>query len=294
MQRARRLHPSGRLLAAGLLSLLCSCPVFTEVPSPVLVLNVDAAVPDWQPIFLGVDYAAFRIEGDEPLAVLAARVDLQAEGISFLVTPDNGDRPMETDGRKTSSFLREHRCQVAVNASPFKPVGGAEGDPKEVLGLAISRGTLVSPSNDQYDAILIDGANRVTFDSPPFELDDVQNAAAGFHLLLQYGKNLGHDDERHPRTAVGVSEDGRYLYLMVIDGRQSKHSIGASTKTTARWLQCLGAHDGLNLDGGGSTTLVIEGPDGKPAVLNRPIHGNFPGMERVNANNLGVFAKPLP
>jgi hypothetical protein len=53
-------------------------------------------------------------------------------------------------------------------------------------------------------------------------------------------------------------------------------------------------HDGytaLNLDGGGSVTLVMEGTDGEPVVLNSPIHGRVPpGRERPVANHLGIFA----
>ncbi len=58
-------------------------------------------------------------------------------------------------------------------------------------------------------------------------------------------------------------------------------------------LKGFGAHDALNLDGGGSTALVIEGPDGSPELLNRPC-GLPVGVERRVANHLGVFAQKLP
>lgn len=62
-----------------------------------------------------------------------------------------------------------------------------------------------------------------------------------------------------------------------------------------QWLKLLGASEGLNLDGGGSTSLVIEGADNKPKILNRPINNPlFPGSERVCPSHLGVLAQRLP
>jgi exopolysaccharide biosynthesis protein len=60
-----------------------------------------------------------------------------------------------------------------------------------------------------------------------------------------------------PRTAVGVSANGRYVYLITIDGRQPGFSDGATLFETAEWLRRFGAYQGLNLDGGGSTTMRI-------------------------------------
>jgi exopolysaccharide biosynthesis protein len=54
------------------------------------------------------------------------------------------------------------------------------------------------------------------------------------------------------------------------------------------WLRHLGAVDGLNLDGGGSSALVIRGSDGTPERVNRTVHNPIFGSERVVANHLGV------
>ena len=47
----------------------------------------------------------------------------------------------------------------------------------------------------------------------------------------------------------------------------------------------------MNLDGGGSSTLVVEGPDGEPRVLNSPIDNYIPGRERPVANHLGILVR---
>jgi exopolysaccharide biosynthesis protein len=70
--------------------------------------------------------------------------------------------------------------------------------------------------------------------------------------------------DRHPRTAVAMLRDGRAL-LLVVDGRQPSLSIGMTLAELASLLIELGAAEAINLDGGGSTTMVVKG-----AILNRP------------------------
>ncbi len=74
----------------------------------------------------------------------------------------------------------------------------------------------------------------------------------------------GFASDRHPRTAVGRMKDGRLL-LVTVDGRQPQISIGMSLYTLADLLLELGAVDAINLDGGGSTTMVM-----KQKVVNKP------------------------
>ena len=70
--------------------------------------------------------------------------------------------------------------------------------------------------------------------------------------------------DRHPRTAIGVLADGRAL-LLVVDGRQPALSVGMSLEELAQLLVEFGAVDAINLDGGGSTTMVVD-----KAIVNRP------------------------
>lgn len=248
---------------------------------------------DWQPRFRGIDL--IRLEARQPRLMrgFALRIDLHAPGIRFLATPDNGERPGHTDGLKTSTFLARFGCQAAVNAAPFGPIHAEEGLPQNITGLTVSQGKQVSPPDGNFPALLIRKGNRVQIADPPFDLTDVENAVAGFQIVLKNGQVIAQGRDVHPRTAAGVSTDGRYLYLLVIDGRQSGYSQGATTAEVGAWLKSLGASDGINLDGGGTTTLVLAGPDGRPQVINRPIHGGIPGRERVSASHLGIFADPL-
>jgi hypothetical protein len=70
--------------------------------------------------------------------------------------------------------------------------------------------------------------------------------------------------DRHPRTAIAALADGRAL-LVVVDGRQPSSSVGMSLQELAQLLLEFGAVDAINLDGGGSTTMVVD-----REVVNRP------------------------
>ncbi|MBE3598949.1 MAG: phosphodiester glycosidase family protein [Limnochordaceae bacterium] len=128
-------------------------------------------------------------------------------------------------------------------------------------------------------------------------------ALSGGSVLLQDGQPLlelgqpGYPLTRQPRSAIGVGRQGRRVILAAVDGRHWT-SRGLDVAELARWLQRLGATDAINLDGGGSTTLVArigpgsratEGARAAPgpplAVVNRPSDGG----ERAVPAALGLF-----
>ena len=87
-----------------------------------------------------------------------------------------------------------------------------------------------------------------------------------------------------PRTALGVQADGRILFV-VVDGRHRRYSLGVSLLGLARLMRRLGAVDAMNLDGGGSSTMVIRG-----RVVNRPSDGTL----RHVASSALVLPRPEP
>ncbi len=259
----------------------------------ILWASAEGRADDWKPLFQGIDYMRLERDQPRPIKANALRIDLRAEGIEVLTTPSNGEAPGETDGLRTSSFLKRMRCQVAVNASPFSPIHFREGRPQDVSGLAISEGSIVSPADNAFPVLSVRGDNRVRISDRLPKTDGIRSAVAGFGIVLRKGVVSGAEKPLHPRTAAAVSKDGRYLYLLVVDGRQKGYSEGASTREIGVMLKELGGWDGVNLDGGGTTTMVVEGKGGKPGVINRPIHGGIPGLERVSASHLGIRARPL-
>jgi len=79
---------------------------------------------------------------------------------------------------------------------------------------------------------------------------------AGNQRLLNDGVRSTNDGDRHPRTAVGINKDTTKVYFVVVDGRQH-FSRGASLAAMAKVMEDLGAWNAVNLDGGGSSTLVV-------------------------------------
>jgi hypothetical protein len=87
---------------------------------------------------------------------------------------------------------------------------------------------------------------------------------------------------RHPRTAVGMRQDGTLLFVTV-DGRQPERSVGLSLVELTDVLIELGAVSAINLDGGGSTTMVIR---------NKPVNSmSDPTGERETANAILLFPR---
>ena len=81
------------------------------------------------------------------------------------------------------------------------------------------------------------------------------------------------DEELDPRTAIGINRNGRYLYVVVVDGRQPFYSSGATFQELAEIFKAQGAYFAMAMDGGGSSTLVVEGEDvrhGSPAPPSPP------------------------
>lgn len=123
----------------------------------------------------------------------------------------------------------------------------------------------------------------------------VQHAVGGRPILLRDSVITADVDTEgnagfrglNPRTAVGLDRDGTRLWLAVIDGRQPGRSMGMTLRQTGALLQAMGATHALNLDGGGSSAMVLRDPTtGQTRVVNRPSDP----VERPVGNALAVLS----
>lgn len=105
-------------------------------------------------------------------------------------------------------------------------------------------------------------------------------------LLVDGLRRVVDDVTLHPRTAVGIDRDTKSMYWVVVDGRTTS-SRGFSMVEMADLMTELGVEDALNLDGGGSSTMIARSKSGKVSVRNRPSDG----VQRVVPNGLGVFIR---
>lgn len=259
--------------------------------------DADASLPSgaeeihWSSYRPGIDVSQLKLE-EPPQRLYFVRIDLSRPGVSLTTTPPNGPALLETNGTKTSTFLAESGAVLAVNASRFRPVEQREYAPKDIAGLAVHRGIRYSEDepNQAFIATREDGRAVIARDQDAKSVTShkLQTAVAGSPIVLQGGRLPPFGPTRHPRTAVGVTEDGRFLYILVAEGRMASRAIGLTLSEVGAWLKRLGASDGLNLDGGGSTTLVVRAPDGRAVRVNRTVDNPITGSERVVANHLGV------
>jgi hypothetical protein len=321
--------PPARAAILLLLSFLfASCRTFSlsreTVAAPVSFGTIDAVFPQWDPYAeeFGGGLSLFAGKTDDPrLEFWALRADLDAPGLSIVVSgpgPAGGAFPENhIPAVSVSLFVESAGCVAGINANPFSPVSAKIGEDRFIDGITVSNGTVVARPNPRFDALVFysgDAGERAGGVSPvrrraaivsQGELADtggIANAVGGFQTVLRDGRPAGRVLEqaaggkapRHPRSAAGLSADGNVLYLLAVDGRRPS-SIGVTEAELALLLQRLGAYDGLNFDGGGSTALVLrtlrpEGGKayGKTTPANVPIHNLIPGWERAVASCLGI------
>jgi exopolysaccharide biosynthesis protein len=169
-----------------------------------------------------------------------------------------------------------------LNGDPLRVVDvrpGSGQTPIPRRGAALSFGGLDLP--EPLAALTFN--STVTFETrwtsrgelPIERLDQADHIINGAGLLRRRGVPVsdwsdeglsadGFINARHPRTLIGM--DGRgFVWLAAVDGRQADYSIGMTFADLQRLCDRLALTDALNLDGGGSTTMVVEG-----RVVNRP------------------------
>ena len=229
-------------------------------------------------------------------------LDLTAPEIGVLVTPGMptpDDR--EVRAMTTSEFVKEFKVQLAINANFFYPFREDNpwdfyphsGDKTNVLGQAISQGVTYSPAQADWPGLCFDANNIAQIIESGKCPNGTSQAVAGRQILVNRGKGVDgilYDDYKpYARMAVGSDRSGQKLWLIAVDGKQPHYSEGVTLAELRDIFIELGADMAVNLDGGGSTTIVVS--DRGIRLLNAPIHTKLPMRERPVANHLGFFAR---
>jgi hypothetical protein len=260
---------------------------------------------DWRPLFRGIEFATGATAGGTVVTqvVHVLRIDLRETGVRLVSTPRAPayvSNVAETLGLTTSRFVRSSGVRAAINGNWFFPCcADVEEAPVDLWGLAVSSNVVVSAQDGPtFSTTMIFGsgnsAQMIGTNWPSADTAGAWTVVSGKNPLLYRGRYAGTNVMVAPRSAIGLSTDKRFLFLLAVDGRQPGYSDGADDFDTAAWFRRCGAHDAMMLDGGGSTTLAVSDSSGGAVVLNRPVHNGIPGAERVVGNHLGVFAEPLP
>lgn len=258
-------------------------------------------------LFQGVTYQRLVRSTPRPIVAHVVTVDLTAPGIKLLVTPGNPTADgMDINARMTTEFAQAFKVQLAINANFFQPFYERNpldfyprsGDRVEILGLSISDGDTYSPRQGGWNVLCVSDQQRVQIPKATRCPANTTQAVAGSGVFINQGKpaKLDQDSPSHreiyPRTLVGTDQTGEKLWLVAIDGRQPFYSEGLSVDEMSNFMLELGVYTALNLDGGGSTTLVAAEDRGY-RTLNSPIHTRIPLRQRPVANHIGIYALPL-
>ncbi|HUR36420.1 MAG TPA: phosphodiester glycosidase family protein, partial [Terriglobales bacterium] len=242
--------------------------------------------------------------------IFTVTVDLKKVKVRTVPAGPDPDGPgkWQTTLMPTSKIAEREGFDIAVNGDFFAIPRGkdAEGEAAQKLfengipalatGPAMTDGKVWSTSEKARQCLLIDRKNKlklVDAASPPA---NAMQVICGRDFLVVDGKAQFSDDgvtykpgefrNVNPRTAVGIDKKGKTLLLLVVDGR-SEASRGMTYGQLAAEMVRLGAYTAINLDGGGSSTLVIRDENGHLQVMNKPSDKK----ERAVANALGVTFK---
>ena len=254
--------------------------------------------------YQGIKWGNVSVTSPRNMNINVLQIDTTTPGLGFYTTAHSGT--LETMTQTTRQFIEEsqstnRKLVAAINADFFGPFFSSmwnQSYATSLQGLAVSEGTLVS-SGAGTPSFLVDtngNASIVTTFSNT-DTSNIRTAVSGDPYVLNNGTITTGDVSLNPRTGIGVSQDSRYVYLMTIDGRQPT-SDGATLHDVGSYLNWFGANTGINMDGGGSTTMAWWNPETELSeLLNHPRgRGNFSvfDTERYNGNNIGIYYTVVP
>lgn len=225
----------------------------------------------------GIEWYQYHFTGEEKIFdaeefVNVLVVDQKKAKRRFALTA------LEGKLRRTSQAALDSGAIVAINGSFYN----TRPPYNSVCYLKINGEVIFERSGKMGDrdggAVLIDDRGRVSVeqgdpDDPQWVSTRTEPSIIGSGpMMLQDGQRIDMGTGafvtlRHPRTAIGTS--GNKVYLVTVDGRSKGNSLGVNLNELANILKWLGAENALNLDGGGSTTMYIEGQP-ENGIVNRP------------------------
>ena len=171
----------------------------------------------------------------------------------------------KTGGQILDKLAETYNARVAINASGFSRNGKALSP----VGSVIMEGQVVKDAKNPASEASIIGLNKdgvlVLSTKSVQELvekDEIVSAMEFWPFLVVNGVKTEFSGNGGwgiaPRTAIGQRKDGIILFV-VIDGRRASHSLGVSMKELADVMYNYGCYNAANLDGGGSSSMYVDG-----------------------------------
>lgn len=222
----------------------------------------------------------------------------------YIASPMFGTTQEVTNYNRMSSF--NFKDIIVLDRNYGKMSIGASEQYPNLLEMVVSEGTVKEirigqpateiPENGYVAVSYATNKNFISdnfFIGAPVVIDvksnidwkNIDMAVSGSSVLLKDGIipsvfsfASSDNNKRNPRTMVGSTQDGKTLFIVTVDGRQ-KASIGMTLSEAAKYMKELGAYNALNLDGGGSTTMVSRPlAESSLSVVNTPSDGGLRGV----------------
>jgi exopolysaccharide biosynthesis protein len=194
-----------------------------------------------------------------------------------------------------SGILKINRCWYGNSIKPKAAIGWSLNGRKVVIDRVLTTYHPID-CDKSLEIKVIPSSNSLY--TVPEEWKELEHIVGGTPILVKNGNVIEeHSSEqalasflinKHPRTAVGIRENGEWVFV-VVDGRFYKFFGGMTIKELAALMLRLGCSEALNLDGGGSSTMVLEG-----AVVNEPCGMIQEGSKCVQAVSDAILIFPYP
>lgn len=218
--------------------------------------------------------------------------------------------PVKASGRETVQTLaNRYGAFAAINGGFWKQDGSPAGILKidhQWYGIPQKPRGAIGWSNSPHkvviDRVLTEQLNNehiyevIPASTTSFEWQDLEHIVGGTpvlisngHLVEDYSPEQVLDSfltNRHPRTAVGIKATGEWVFI-VVDGRYLGFLGGVTIRKLAEFMLFLGCVQALNLDGGGSSTLVYDG-----VVINIPCGNLYESGKHVSAVSDAILILP--
>lgn len=152
------------------------------------------------------------------------------------------------------SFIQENNPTITINGSPYNM------KTLEPVGIVIQNQKIFSNPVPNYSAFSIDLNNipKIYEIQSEIKPENTKVALGGFYTIIKNGEKYGnYQDIQDSRTAIGISKEKDYIFLLLVEGEFYTRSDGLSFEECADLLLAISVENALQMDGGGSTTLYI-------------------------------------
>ena len=240
-------------------------------------------------------------DGTNQIKAYAIEIDLSNPNVGLLAsyqnymnnlapTPSWGMQTVRDQAAAAENYYKNVQKQenfeivAGINCDFFNMQTGAP------LGSLVMNGQVYNESKNSYFAILDDGTAVISSGAIP---ENAKEVVGGSVILVEDGimnPNIKGNKDKFPRTSIGIKADGSVV-LVTADGRQAPTSCGQTFEENAQQMLALGCVTALQVDGGGSATIVSQ-HEGETSLSVR----NSPsdGTERIVSTALLVYSNVAP